>query len=174
MSNANYIITSNGELRHGRVIGYIDLDEGELMHWKYIKKKKLPNGKWRYYYDVAQLKDDLGFDELDRMKKATTDLDTAIADREQYEEQQAAARANMSKAEQFISTLVTNENQAGRNDAQATKEAKQKAVKDAGREAIAATKAFQSTPIGKLDKLVSVVTGKNRMKDLLNKLKKLF
>lgn len=31
-------------------IAYIDLDEGEMMHWKYIKREKLPNGKWRYYY----------------------------------------------------------------------------------------------------------------------------
>lgn len=26
-------------------INYIDLDESELMHWKYIKREKLPNGK---------------------------------------------------------------------------------------------------------------------------------
>jgi hypothetical protein len=36
-------------------IAYIDLDEGELMHWKYIKRVKLPNGKWRYYYDQSEL-----------------------------------------------------------------------------------------------------------------------
>lgn len=38
---------------------YIDLDEGELMHWKYIKREKLPNGKWRYYYDKDALKKDV-------------------------------------------------------------------------------------------------------------------
>lgn len=32
----------------------------ELTHWKYIKKKKLPNGKWRYYYDIE---DAIGVDE---------------------------------------------------------------------------------------------------------------
>lgn len=37
-------------------ISYIDLDESELMHWKYIKREKLPNGKWRYYYDESELK----------------------------------------------------------------------------------------------------------------------
>jgi hypothetical protein len=36
-------------------IAYIDLDEGELMHWKYIKRVKLPNGKYRYYYDQSEL-----------------------------------------------------------------------------------------------------------------------
>lgn len=39
-------------------ICYIDLAEGELMHWKYIKRVKLPNGKYRYYYDADSLKND--------------------------------------------------------------------------------------------------------------------
>ena len=39
-------------------LAYIDLDDGELMHWKYIKREKLPNGKWRYYYDKEELKKD--------------------------------------------------------------------------------------------------------------------
>jgi hypothetical protein len=34
-------------------IRYIDLDEDELMHWKYIKREKV-NGKWRYYYDIGE------------------------------------------------------------------------------------------------------------------------
>lgn len=43
-------------LRHSVDLAYIDLDEGELMHWKYIKREKMPNGKWRYYYDKDELK----------------------------------------------------------------------------------------------------------------------
>lgn len=31
-------------------IYYIDLDPDELVHWKYIKREKLSNGKYRYYY----------------------------------------------------------------------------------------------------------------------------
>lgn len=42
-------------LMHSDNISYIDLDEGELMHWKYIKREKLSNGKWRYYYDQSEL-----------------------------------------------------------------------------------------------------------------------
>lgn len=45
------------ELQHSE-LAYIDLDEGELMHWKYIKREKLPNGKWRYFYDKDELKKD--------------------------------------------------------------------------------------------------------------------
>ena len=43
--------TPVSELMHSEDDGirYIDLDEGELMHWKYIKREKV-NGKWRYYY----------------------------------------------------------------------------------------------------------------------------
>lgn len=57
MNKASYILTSDGvfirqdELFHGRDICYIDLDPDELVHWKYIKRVKLPNGKYRYYYD---------------------------------------------------------------------------------------------------------------------------
>ena len=59
MKKASYILTSDGvfisedELFHGRDIQYIDLDPNELMHWKYIKRVKLPNGKYRYYYDSS-------------------------------------------------------------------------------------------------------------------------
>lgn len=41
---SKYLIASD------RKVNYIDLDEGVLMHWKYIKREKLPSGKWRYYY----------------------------------------------------------------------------------------------------------------------------
>ena len=42
-------------LMHGGDICYIDLDEGELCHWKYIKREKIGNGKYRYYYDQSEL-----------------------------------------------------------------------------------------------------------------------
>ena len=37
----------------GRGSRKIELSDDELMHWKYIKRVKLPNGKYRYYYDYA-------------------------------------------------------------------------------------------------------------------------
>lgn len=42
-------------LMHGGDIRYIDLDPDVLVHWKYIKRVKLPNGKYRYYYDQSEL-----------------------------------------------------------------------------------------------------------------------
>lgn len=62
-------------LMHGDNIGYIDLNEDEICHWKYVKREKLPNGKWRYYYDVDQLKDDLGVDERRRYKKVKSEYE---------------------------------------------------------------------------------------------------
>ena len=57
----DYALTKNGsfipiqELTHGLNIRYVDLDEDEMMHWKYIKRVKLSNGKYRYYYDESVL-----------------------------------------------------------------------------------------------------------------------
>ena len=58
--------------------------EKDLQHWKYIKKVRKPNGKWRYYYDhdelvsdikdkVEDIKDKAGFDERERYKKTDSD-----------------------------------------------------------------------------------------------------
>ena len=51
---------------------YIDLDPDEIMHWKYIKREKLANGKYRYYYDQSEL------DSQERSAlKAKQDVDNA-------------------------------------------------------------------------------------------------
>lgn len=47
----------NSETCQSKGLVYIDLDEGELMHWKYIKREKLPNGKYRYYYRDTDYED---------------------------------------------------------------------------------------------------------------------
>ena len=40
---SKYVII-HGQLR--------EISDDELMHWKYVERKKLPNGKWRYYYNT--------------------------------------------------------------------------------------------------------------------------
>lgn len=61
MPNKNYILTSNGSfisedaLIHSSNIRYVDLDPDVLVHWKYIKRIKLSNAKYRYYYDDSYL-----------------------------------------------------------------------------------------------------------------------
>lgn len=74
-----YFIGSDGELYHRRrTLSYIDLDENEFVHFKYIKREKLPNGKWRYYYDSDQLKEDvkkvIGIGGKARMNKAAGEV----------------------------------------------------------------------------------------------------
>lgn len=51
MSN-KYIITSNGTF-----LSQADIDQNELMHFKYIKREKTSDGHWRYYYDDRYLKE---------------------------------------------------------------------------------------------------------------------
>ena len=59
--------------RNGRYLKGVD-NSDYLMHWKYIKKVRRPNGKWRYYYDRKQLKRDfydwLGADEKEALEIA--------------------------------------------------------------------------------------------------------
>lgn len=50
-------------------IYYVDLAEDEMVHFKYIKREKLPNGRYRYYYSQS---------ELDKLK-ATADRKQAAA-----------------------------------------------------------------------------------------------
>lgn len=64
-------------LMHGSNISYVDLDENELVHFKYIKREKLSNGRYRYYYDVDQLKDDLGFDERAQYRQTKSEYERA-------------------------------------------------------------------------------------------------
>ncbi len=45
---SNYIM-HNGQLHNA----------DELMHWKYVKRVR-KNGKWVYYYDRSQLREDVG------------------------------------------------------------------------------------------------------------------
>lgn len=50
----------------------VQASNDDLMHWKYIKKKKGKNGKWIYYYNDTDLKryERSGYD--DRLSSTTT------------------------------------------------------------------------------------------------------
>lgn len=49
-----------------------EIDDSELMHWKYIKREKI-KGKWRYYYDYKSLKKDVK-STLNGLTKKTSNL----------------------------------------------------------------------------------------------------
>ena len=56
----NKYIIIDGKLYRHSDIRYIDLSEGEMMHWKYLRRVKLPNGKYRYYYEKDNNKLNIG------------------------------------------------------------------------------------------------------------------
>lgn len=91
-------------------ICYIDLWPNEMMHWKYLKREKLPNGKYRYWYDKESLKKDintkLGISAKEQMEEDMKDL---LATKERLRTLQSMAnkdKALSSKYEQEISELT--------------------------------------------------------------------
>ena len=52
------LFSTEDSIVHSENMCYVDVGEDEIFHWKYIKREKLPNGKWRYYYDLEELKND--------------------------------------------------------------------------------------------------------------------
>ena len=59
------------ELMHAMGYSYVDLDEDELFHWKYIKREKV-NGKWRYWYkDTLESIDNAIDSAKDKVKDAS-------------------------------------------------------------------------------------------------------
>ena len=86
----------------------------ELKHWKYIKKIKGPNGKWRYFYDTTELtkyrdENRVGTYDKDGTKTTTTYKDTnnLLSSRTTYSND-ASMYAN-GKTYRFKSKKVVNE-----------------------------------------------------------------
>lgn len=82
------------ELYHSDNVAYIDLDEDEICHWKYIKRVKLPNGKWRYFYDQSELEQYMRI--ADRANNAVSQSRNEVQN----------ARANLDRAEAELSDAV--------------------------------------------------------------------
>ena len=81
-------------------IRYIDLDPDEIMHWKYIKREKLANGKWRYYYDQS---------EVDKTNKMAKD---AYYDKSKAEYVYANAASIEERKRRSASNMLNNDNAA--------------------------------------------------------------
>ena len=96
--------TPVSELYHARNIAYVDLDEDVVVHWKYIKREKLPNGKWRYYYNQSELDNikklakDAEQEELrNALKSATASVNARIQDDSMSEYQDLYKKTGESK-----------------------------------------------------------------------------
>lgn len=145
-------------LMHGNNVAYVDLDEGELMHWKYIKKTKRPNGKWRYYYDV---KDALGYDERERMNAATKEMLKAEGDARNFQDF-VSYQEYMHPGDEHMSYI---------NDLHKDAKAKNDKVKELEKKASAAVAEYSKTPLAKIDKAkTSFQRAKQKVSGWLNKL----
>jgi hypothetical protein len=72
-----YIAKQTDTLCHSDTYLGKDFSDG-IQHWKYIKREKMPNGKWRYYYKN---------DELDKLENAKLDaLNRAMRENTKYSE----------------------------------------------------------------------------------------
>lgn len=132
-------------LMHSDTIAYIDLDEDEIMHWKYIKKERRPNGKWRYYYDW---KDALGFDERDRYRNAARE--NAVAQHELWSVKQNNANTRPYIRDPFApGGLRDNPKYASNQHVLSNTTAR---AEKAGRDYLSAKSDYMKTPLGKLEK----------------------
>lgn len=105
----------NSKKKNGNATGtgnicYIDLWPNEMMHWKYLKREKLPNGKFRYWYDRESLKKDvntrLGISAKEQMDK---DMQNLLATKERLRTLQNMANKDKAlslKYEQEIADLT--------------------------------------------------------------------
>lgn len=145
-------------LTRGDDVAYIDLDAGELMHWKYIKRVKLPNGKYRYYYDIGQ--DDRA--EMDYRKNELSKAERRKED------------AHKKRSEDFerVSNAKNEKDRAAAvKDFNTSVDRMDKAMKDtdtARQQYNNAVKSYEKTPLYKIEK------SKNAIKKGANAISKLF
>ena len=70
LMHGTFVEVSDNAITH-RKLAYVDLEPDEAMHWKYVKREKLSNGKYRYYYDQSEL--DAAKAEMDKAAKTLSD-----------------------------------------------------------------------------------------------------
>lgn len=120
----------------------------ELMHFKYIKRVK-KDGKWKYYYDVNQLKDDLGVDEREAVAKKTQARDAAAATKDQHRREML---------DNQIRLKYDTENLVKKNGYNVSATNYAKSMKDLGKanvELAVANEKYARTPLGKLDNAIN-------------------
>lgn len=131
----------------------------ELKHWKYVKRERV-NGKWRYYYDVDQLKDDIGVDELKSYNSAKNKYEIA---QEKYNDANHATK-EFERASLNLDNKRYNYKESHRlyQESRIRRESMEKR----GKEYVAARSELMKTPIGKV--VVAKETVSNWLKDLFD------
>lgn len=129
----------------------------ELYHWKYVKRERV-NGKWRYYYDVDQLKDDVGITAREEMNKALTTqkqaktalgksklkVNRAVEAHRSYDKQSKKNNNHSKSKDRQLRSVVDKTLTDYYKDLDRFNNAKTKTL--------SAMKKYSSTPLGKLEK----------------------
>lgn len=121
--------------------------DDELYHWKYIKKVK-KNGKWRYYYDMDELKDDLGYDELERVNIYKEMLDKADL-------RKRVAKSNLGDLDDIPKRTLT-QNIKFYSEKASTYSRAKKTYAKAEQRYEKSLKEFYKTPLGRVTKMAEV------------------
>lgn len=158
----------------------------ELQHHKYIKRVKGSNGKWRYYYDVDELKGDvkdkLGYDEKRAMESARVDYGIAKANsnmaRSEYERVQNEVsdryfNNGIPKNEvtsKILDTAYNVENKTRVEPRKKEYDEKHSVAVVKGQDYAKAQEAYMKTPLGKISKVTTTINnGKNKVSALFKK-----
>ena len=134
---------------------YIGKDQTPtIKHWRYIKRER-KNGRWVYYYDREKLKDDLGFDERQRLNDSKKELS---ARKDAYDAQNKYVQKNWDNImndRELLNTVSQNNKRITANYDNAKAEV-EKCIKK-----------YNATPLGKLENAVN--KGKKVLKRLFGK-----
>lgn len=128
-------------------------NDNELYHWKYTRKERV-NGKWRYYYD--DIKDELGFDERERLMDAKRSLRRS---------REAMNEFNEESLKPYRKELLKTDPTWLANRKFWRKTLKRNITQDKAR-VDAYLKAYNRTPLGKLENTIN--KGKDTVKRIFN------
>jgi hypothetical protein len=146
---------------HRYNIAYIDLDEDEIMHWKYIKKEKV-GGKWRYYYDVGYA----GYIDGNTGKRPSNVV--GFSKTEDLLGKDEQMRANRATAVYEAANKASTNREYSSNS---ERQAEMNRVAELGQKAIEANKAYMKTPLGKLEQAKTTIEkAKKKVANWLRKL----
>ena len=134
--------------------------KNELTHWKYIKRERGKNGKWKYYYDKDSLRTDIN-NTANKIKETGSKIEDNVKDKLGYDERDARDRA-ISENKKALDNLNKAKRTGEYDDAlQQLRESNDKALK--------AIDKYSKTPIGRLDHMqASIKYGLSAAEEYLN------
>lgn len=136
--------------------------DDEMCHWKYVKRVKKPNGKYRYYYDREQVKEDLGVNAKEEYESAK------YHEKYTHEAKKFWEDSLTSRVKEYTSNgKITRGEAAALKLASENYEYQKVKIAEAKARVSEAAVKYGKTPLGKLEK------AKNKGKNFIKKLFKI-